>query len=73
MMLSQMGFPGDSSGKEPACQPRRYGRCGFDPCVRKIPLEEGRATYSTILAWRIPWTEGPGGLQSIGLQKVGHN
>ena len=31
------------------------------------------ATHSSILAWRIPWTEDPGGLQSIGLQRVGHN
>ena len=32
------------------------------------PLEKGRATHSSILAWRIPWTEEPGGLQSVGLQ-----
>ena len=37
------------------------------------PLEEGTATHSSILAWRIPWTEEPGGLQSIGLQRVGHD
>ena len=37
------------------------------------PLEEGMATHSSILAWRIPWTEEPGRLQSIGLQTVGHN
>ena len=37
------------------------------------PLEEGMATGSTILAWRIPWTEEPGRLQSMGLQRVGHN
>ena len=37
------------------------------------PLEEGMATYSSILAWRIPWTEEPGGLQSIGSQRVRHN
>ena len=36
-------------------------------------LEESMATHSTILAWRIPWTENPGGLQSVGLQKVGHD
>ena len=36
-------------------------------------LEEGMATHSSILAWRIPWTEEPGGLQSIGLQTVRHN
>ena len=39
----------------------------------KDPLEEEMATHSSILAWRIPWTEEPGGLQSTGLQTVGHN
>ena len=37
------------------------------------PLEAGVATHSRILAWRIPWTEKPGGLQSMGLQRVGHD
>ena len=37
------------------------------------PLEEEMATHSSIFAWRIPWTEEPGGLQSLGLQRVGHN
>ena len=37
------------------------------------PLEKGVATYCSILARRIPWTEPPGGLQSIGLQRVGHD
>ena len=37
------------------------------------PQEKGMATHSSILAWRIPWTEEPGGLQSMGLQRVGHN
>ena len=37
------------------------------------PLKEGMATGSTVLAWRIPWTEEPGRLQSMGLQRVGHN
>ena len=36
------------------------------------PLEEGMATHSTVFAWRIPWTEEPGGLQSIGLHRVRH-
>jgi len=36
-------------------------------------LEKGMATHASLLAWRIPWTEDPGGLQSIGLQKVRHN
>ena len=37
------------------------------------PLEKGMATHSSILAWRIPWTEEPGELQSIGSQRVGHD
>ena len=37
------------------------------------PLEEGMATHSSTLAWRIPWTEKPGGLRSIGSQRVRHN
>ena len=37
------------------------------------PLQEEMATHSSILAWRIPWTEEPGRLQSIGLQRVGHD
>ena len=37
------------------------------------PLEEGMATHSSILAWRIPWTEEPGGLESVGSQRVGHD
>ena len=40
---------------------------------REAPLEEGMATYFSILAWRIPRTEEPGGLQSIGLQRVRHD
>ena len=43
-------------------------------CLRREgPLEEGKATYSSIFARRIPWTEEPSGLQSIGLQRVRHN
>ena len=37
------------------------------------PLEKEMATHSRILAWRIPWTDEPGGLQSMGLQRVGHD
>ena len=36
-------------------------------------LEESMATHSSTLAWRIPWTEEPGGLQSVGVQRVGHD
>ena len=37
------------------------------------PLEEETAAHSGILAWRVPWTEEPGGLQSVGLQRAGHD
>ena len=40
---------------------------------QKNPLEKKMATYSSILAWEIPWTEEAGGLQSMGLQRVGHD
>ena len=56
------------SGRESAYQCRRRG---FNPWVRKIALEKEMATHSSILAWRIPWTEEPGGLQSMGSQKSG--
>ena len=40
---------------------------------QKDPLEKGMAAHSSILAWRVPWTEEPGGLQSMGSQRVGHD
>ena len=40
---------------------------------REDPLEKAMATHSSTLAWKIPWTEEPGGLQSMGLQRVGHD
>ena len=43
------------------------------PPMFEDPLEEGMAIFSSILAWKIPWTEEPGGLQSIGLHRVGHD
>ena len=48
-------------------------RHGFDPWVRKIPLEKGMATHSSRIAWRIPWIEEPGMLQPMESQKVKHN
>ena len=48
-----------------------------ETCIQSLsqedPLEKGMATYSSVLAWRIPWTEEPGRLQSVGSQKVGPN
>ena len=67
------GLPGGTSGKEPTWWCRRHKGGGFSPWVGKIPLEEGMAIQSSVLAWRIPWTEEPGRLQSMGSQRVRHN
>ena len=57
------GYPAGASGQETASRCRRHR---FDPWIRKTPPEEGMATRSSILAWRIPWTGEPGGLWSTG-------
>ena len=65
---------GGASGKELAWQCRKHKRRRFDPWVgKRDPLVKHTAPHSSILAWRIPWSEEPGGLQSIGLQKVGQD
>ena len=46
---------------------------GVQSLGQEDPLEKGMATHSSILAWRIPWTEEPGGLQSMGSQRVRHD
>ena len=67
--LGREGFPGGSSGKESASN---AGDLGLIP-VSERSCEVGIVTYSRIISWRIPQTEEPGGLQSIGLQRVGYN
>ena len=62
------GFPGGLDGKESACN---AGNLGSIP-GREDPLEKGMATHSSVLFWRIPWTEEPGGLQSMVSQRGGH-
>ena len=62
-----------TSGKEPTCQWGRRKRSGFDPWVRKIPLEKWMTIYSSILAWRTPWTEELVGLQCTRPQRVGRD
>ena len=57
------------SGEESACSVGDTGDVVLT-CESGRSLEEGTATHSSILAWRIPWTEEPGGLQSTGLQRV---
>ena len=61
-----MGFPGGANGKEPACQGRGHRNTGSISASGRPPGEEGMAAHSSALAWRIPWTEAPGGLQSWG-------
>ena len=60
------GFPGGSVVKN---LPANAGDQRFDPWVGKIPWRRKWQTYSSILAWEIPWAEEPGGLQSVGPQK----
>ena len=57
-----MDFPDGSVGKESACNAEDLGQ--------EDPLEKGKATHSSILAWRIPWTEESAELQSMGSQRV---
>ena len=63
------GFPGASDGKESSCNARDVGST---PGLGRS-TEKGMATHSSILVWRIPWTEESGGLQSTGLQRVGYD
>ena len=67
------GFPGDASGKEPACQCRRHEGCVVDPWTEKSLWRRKRQSTQVFLPRESPWTEEPGGLQSIGLQRIGHN
>ena len=69
VILKERGFPYDSAVKNPPVmqEERVLSLDGEDR------LMEEMATHSSVLAWRIPWTEEPGGLQSMGLQRVRHN
>ena len=58
MLSCEMGFLGGSAGKESACNQETWVRS----LGQEDPLEKGMATHSSMLAWKIPWTEKPGGL-----------
>ena len=60
---------GGSDGKESVCSEETQVRS----LGQEDPLEKGMASHSSILAWRIPWTEELGDLQSMGSQRVGHD
>ena len=67
-LIMVMGFSGDSDGKEFAVQEIRVRSPGGED-----PLEKEMATHSGTLPWRIPWTEEPGWLQSMGSQRDGYS
>ena len=70
--ILRMGFPSGSAVMDPPAVQEKQ-----ETQVRSLghedPLEEGMAIHSSILAWKIPWTEESGGLQFIGSQRVGHD
>ena len=70
----ECGLPRWPSGKESACNSvQETQETQVLSMGQEDPLEEGMATHSSVPAWKTPWTEEPGGLQSTGLQRVGHN
>ena len=64
-----LGFSNSSDGKESSCNAGGLGLI----TGQEDALEKGRGTHSSILVWRVPWTEEPGRLQSMGLKRVGHD
>ena len=64
-----LGFPGASDGKESAAMQESW----IQTLSQEDPLEKGMAPHSSVLAWRIPWTEEPDGLQPMESQRVGRN
>ena len=71
--LYDQGFPGGASSREPACRRKETYETLVQSLGWEDPLEEGMATHSRVLVWRIPWTEEPGGLRSLGSQRVRHD
>jgi len=69
--MKLMDFPGGSAVKNPPAIQEPQETC-VPSLVGEDPLEEGMAAHSSILVWRIPWTEEPGRLQSMGSQRVRH-
>ena len=67
--IDSSGLPGGSAVKNPPAMQETW----VQSLGEEDPLKEGMATYTSVLTWRIPWTEEPGGLQSMGLQRVRYN
>ena len=69
MFMRDLGFPSSSVVKNPPAMQEMW----VQPLDQEDPLEKGMATFSSILAWEIPWMEEPGRLQSMGSHRVGHD
>ena len=67
-----MGFPGGAVVKRVCLPMQEMQEMQVGSLGQEDPLKEEMTTHSSILAWNIPWTEEPGGLQSMRLQRVGH-
>ena len=67
--MDSQGFPGGSVVKNPLATQETL----VQSLCQEYPLEKEMATHSSTLAWRTPWTEEPGGLQSMGSQRVRHS
>ena len=70
MPITSWGFPRGSLVKNSPANAGDAGNEGFSPLGQEDPLEKGKANRFGIVSWEIPWTEEPGGLQSMGLQTV---
>ena len=68
-LWAERGFPGGSVVKNPPTMQETW----VQSLGQEDPLEKEMATHSSTLAWKIPWTEEPGRLQSMGLQRAGHD
>ena len=66
---STSDYPGSARGKESSCR-RRHTRTRIEPLGQEDPLEKEMATHSSILAWKISWTEEPGGLRPWGRKEL---
>ena len=73
MVKLALGFSVGASDKEPTCQCRRQKRHQFNPWVGKIPWRRAQQPTPVFLPGESPWTEEPGGLQSIGSQRIRHD
>ena len=74
MWASQMAVSGEEPAYAGTHLMQQMHEMGFNPWIRKIPWSrKWLPTHPSVLAWKIPWAEEPGGIQSMGPEKIGHN